>query len=114
MSERYSPGDVVVVPFPYSDLSSGKQRPAIVLSNETYNASQDDVILCGLTSNLANAAFSVFVGPQDMESGTLVAPSRVKVGHLIAIDKSLVRKRVGRVKPAVFAAILREFASVFA
>lgn len=114
MPERYQAGDVVIVPFPYSDQSATKQRPALVLSNDAYHSAQDDVVVCGMTSNLANAAFSVLVGPQDMESGTLLSPSRAKVGHVVAMDRALVRKKVGRVKPQVLHAVMREFHSIFA
>ena len=107
------PGDVVVVPFPYSDQSAGKLRPALVVSNETYNSSSLDVVLCGMTSNLADSSFSVFVGPQDMEAGKLITPSRVKVGRLLAVDKSIIRKRVGRVNARVFAHVMREFEAIF-
>jgi mRNA interferase MazF len=110
---QYSPGDVVVVPFPYSDQSAAKLRPALVVSNDSYNISNLDVVLCGMTSNLADSTFSVFVGPQDMESGRLAAPSRVKVGRLLAVDKKIIHKKVGRVNSRVFAHVMREFEAIF-
>ena len=45
-------GDVVLVPFPFTDLSSIKQRPALVVSPDTWNASQSNVLLVAITSQV--------------------------------------------------------------
>jgi mRNA interferase MazF len=106
-------GDLVLVPFPFTDLSSAKARPALVLSAAAYNEASRDVILCGVTSNLANAAHSVLVEPGDMASGKLLAPSRIKVDKVVTLQQSLLRKRLGSVEPAILAAVLREFRALF-
>jgi hypothetical protein len=46
---RFVKGDVVVAPFPFSDLSAAKRRPALVVASLT----GDDVILCQITSKAA-------------------------------------------------------------
>ncbi|MCD9024640.1 type II toxin-antitoxin system PemK/MazF family toxin [Cohnella silvisoli] len=48
----YRQGDIVLIPFPYSDLPTTKQRPVLVLSNSTYNKSQSDLVVAAITSNL--------------------------------------------------------------
>ena len=110
---RYLPGDVVLVPFPYTDLSAAKQRPALVLTNAPFNGGGQDLVLCAITSNLASSANSVLVGDADMESGRLAAPSRVKVAKVVTLNKSIVRKRVGRVKASAFAMVMREFEALY-
>lgn len=105
---RLEAGDLVVVPFPFSDLSGAKLRPAVVLSNGRYNASGEDFIACGVTLNLQNAAHSVLVRPRDMASGHLLAVSRIKADKLTSLKQSLVARKVGRVKPAVLAQVVRE------
>lgn len=47
---RYEAGDVVLVRFPFTDLSSAKKRPALVLCTSKFTAWQDDVVLLALTS----------------------------------------------------------------
>src|SRR5438128_11995836 len=98
-------GDGVLVRFPFSDLSSAKQRPALVLSKATYNGASEDVILCAMTSNLANAAHSVYVDAPDLAQGRLAAPSRIKVDKLFTAERSIVQKVVARVKPALVAQV---------
>jgi mRNA interferase MazF len=110
---EFQPGDLVLIPFPYTDLSASKQRPAVVLSSLTFNATERDIIVCGVTSNLANSANSVLIGSQDMESGTLPVPSRVKPGKVATLQKSIVRKRVGRLHAATMAQVMREFDALF-
>lgn len=113
MPERYLPGDVVLVPFPYTDLSASKQRPALVLTNGPFNGAGEDLVLCAMTSNLANSANSVLLADADMESGRLAATSRVKVAKVVTLHKSILRKKVGRVKAAAFAQVMREFETLF-
>lgn len=109
----YLPGEIIVVPFPYTDMSTTKVRPAMVLSDEDHNSSEKDLVVCGLTSRLANSAHSVLIADQDMESGKLPRPSRVKATKVVAIDKRVVRARVGRVRPETFARVMREFEAAF-
>ncbi|HUR60879.1 MAG TPA: type II toxin-antitoxin system PemK/MazF family toxin [Candidatus Thermoplasmatota archaeon] len=105
---KLSHGDVVLVPFPFSNLKAAKNRPALVLSLAEYNASSRDVILAAMTSNLGNAANSVLVQGRDMAEGKLVADSRVKVDKLVTVEKGVIRKRVGRLRPGPLIQVYKE------
>ena len=51
----YKRGDIVLVPFPFTDFSTLKQRPALVISSNTFNNSREDVILVAITSQSGSA-----------------------------------------------------------
>jgi len=53
-------GDVVLVPFPFSDLSTTKVRPAVVVSGSLYHATEPDLILAAITSKI-----TAMTGPLD-------------------------------------------------
>lgn len=106
------PGDLVLVPFPFTDLSSSKARPAVVLSGAEYNDASDDVLVLGVTSNLTNSAYSVLIRQQDMAEGHLLAPGRVKVDRVATLEQRIIRRRVARLDSATFDRVVREFLSL--
>jgi mRNA interferase MazF len=46
----YKQGDILLLPFPFTDLSGKKQRPAVVVSGNSYNKAHPDLILAPITS----------------------------------------------------------------
>ena len=46
----YKQGDIVLIPFPFTDLSRAKKRPALVVSADWYNTSRQDFVLAAITS----------------------------------------------------------------
>ena len=58
---RFEQGDILILPFPFSDLSSIKQRPVLVLSNSEYNKKTEDIVTCGITSNPKGTSYSELV-----------------------------------------------------
>ncbi|PIN99926.1 hypothetical protein COT72_03760 [archaeon CG10_big_fil_rev_8_21_14_0_10_43_11] len=94
-------GDLLLVPFPFSDQSGRKVRPVIVVSNNSFNKTQD-VIVVGVTSNLDGG--DIIINPVDVEQGNLYDECCVKVSNILKLDKRLVIKRIGRIK----AGLLRE------
>jgi len=63
----YRQRDIVLVPFPFSDLSMQKVRPVLILSNDAYNQQSSDIVVCGLTTNLTPAPYSIIVDVADVE-----------------------------------------------
>lgn len=80
-------GDIIMVPFPYSDLSSVKERPALVLSNHRLRG--DDVIVAGITSHRNEHAIAC--SQQDLSKGQLPLMSYVKVGKIVSLSKGIIR-----------------------
>ncbi len=108
----FEPGDIILTPFSYTDLSKGKQRPALILSARAYNEGPD-VVACAITSNLKDSVYSVLVETGDLSTGELPKPSRIKVGKISTIQRTMIIKVVGRVKPAILRAVRKEFHSLF-
>jgi len=70
---RFVRGDVVVIPFPFSDLSQAKRRPALVLAELEGN----DRILCQITSQLVQDKYAIQLDEDDFAKGGLKQTSQV-------------------------------------
>jgi len=93
---RFVKGDVVVVPFPFSDLTTSKRRPALVLTELT----GDDLILCQITSQNIRDVYSMELCDNDFESGGLSKPSNVRPNRLFTADRHIVLYKTGHLKSA--------------
>lgn len=87
-------GQVVLVPFPFSDLSRAKMRPAVVLAE----AGRDDWILCQVTSNPYGDVKSIPLAESDFQSGSLRVTSYARTGKLFTANASLVAETIGSLK----------------
>lgn len=105
----YKQGDILIVPFPFSDLSSVKRRPVLVLSKADDNSSFDDVITCGITSNTHNSKYSVLITNENLQEGVIPSKSRIKVDKLFTLNKEIVIKKVARVDKNTFDKVREEF-----
>ena len=89
-------GQVVLVPFPFSDLSRTKMRPAVVLAE----AGRDDWVLCQVTSNPYGDERAVTLAEKDFQSGSLRVTSYARPGKLFTANASLVAETIGLLKKA--------------
>jgi mRNA interferase MazF len=87
-------GDVVVVPFPQTDLRPGKLRPALTL----VNLPGDDLILCQITTQSRFDGFSISLDHSDFSRGRLPVSSFIRVNRLFTVDQSVIVRAVGSVK----------------
>jgi len=87
-------GDVVVVPFPFSDLSQSKKRPALVIAN----LKGDDLILCQITSQKVKDSYAITITSEDFESGSLKQTSNVRPNRIFTADQSIILYKIGRLK----------------
>lgn len=104
----YSQGDVVLVQFPFTDLSTIKQRPAVVISANWYNQLRNDCVLLAITSIIPSDLDQdhFLLSPSDVTSGGLLKPSVVKLGKIVTIEQQLIKRSLGRLSPATLDAIL--------
>ena len=87
--------DVVLIPFPFTDLSTTKIRPAVVLSSSLYHATEPDLVLGAITRNLAAASAPVDYILVDWRAAHLFYPSAFKP-LVFTLEPSSVRYRIGQ------------------
>jgi len=92
--EKPVKGDVVVIPFPFSDLTTAKKRPALVATNLT----GEDLILCQITSTARTDDYSIGLDKEHFKSGCLDSTSIIRPNKLFTADKSIISYKIGSIK----------------
>jgi len=92
---RYQFGDVVLVPFPFTDQSAIKQRPGVIVSSATYHQARRDLILMAVTSQVRGTGGFGELVVQDWQAAKLLKPSAIKP-VLATLEQTLVIKTLGR------------------
>ena len=87
-------GDVVVVPFPFSDLTQAKRRPALVIAT----LEGDDVILCQITSKTVRDKYSIPLNDSNFEMGSLKQSSNIRPNRIFTADSHIILYRIGKLK----------------
>jgi mRNA interferase MazF len=97
-------GEVVVVPFPFSDLTGQKRRPAYVVAP----LQGDDVILCVITSqHHPKDSYSVSITAADFVTGSLQHPSYVRPNRLFTAESTIIVRSVGQLTDAKRAEVIQ-------
>lgn len=91
---KFIKGDVVVVPFPFSDLTETKKRPALVIAS----LEGDDIILCQITSKTIRDNYAISLDNEHFETGSLQQSSNVRPNRLFTADSHIILYPVGRLK----------------
>jgi mRNA interferase MazF len=102
-----STGGVVLVPFPFSDLSQAKLRPAVALAD----AGRDDWVLCQVTSNPYGDPRAFHLTPPSFRSGSLRSDSYARPGKLFTASRELMVSEVAvlnaEARQRLIAAVIR-------
>ena len=75
---QFMKGDIIVVPFPFSDLTQSKRRPALILAE----LAGDDRILCQITSQKVSDRYAIKLDDSDLESGGLKQKSNIRPNRI--------------------------------
>jgi mRNA interferase MazF len=102
-------GEVVVIPFPQTDLKAGKRRPALVLVDLPGN----DLILCQITTRARRDESSIALDAADFENGKLNQPSFIRPQRLFTVEQRVILYSVGKVKTAKLAKVLTKARALF-
>lgn len=94
------PGDVILISYPFTDLSATKVRPALVISSEEYNQREDDVIVLPITHNINRGSEEdIYLQTRDngfQETG-LKKASAIRTGKIFTLQKDLAKSRLGSI-----------------
>ena len=101
-------GDVVVVLFPFSDLSNAKKRPALVLAVPD----GDDVILCQITSRQITDQYAIPLRDQHFSSGSLRQESNIRPNRLFTADSRIIQYRAGHLNDEHLEQVIRKIIGI--
>lgn len=104
---QFVSGDVVVLPFPFTDLQSSKVRPALVLAV----LSRGDVVLCQITSQAAGHPKAIALVTSDFEFGQLPLASFALPHRLVTAHNSCISRKAGRLLPTKLDAVRKAVCS---
>ena len=91
----YQRGDLVLIPFPFSDLKTTKTRPALVVSSTIYHANCLDILLAYVSSQVTRARQPLDYIIADWQTAGLLKPSFIRP-KVATVDPSLIRYHIGR------------------
>ena len=106
---KFIKGDIVVLPFPFSDLSASKRRPALVLVDLGGN----DIILCQITSKNIKDDNAIPVELSDVADGSLNGVSNIRPNKLFTADENIILYKIGKLIPAKLDDVIDEIVAMF-
>jgi len=103
---RFEPGTVVLVRFPFTDLTGSKQRPGVVVSSPEHQRSGRDLIVAAISGQRVDepGAFDHVV--TDWKTAGLLMPSVVRCGKLVTLERTMVRQPLGTMSSPDFDAVM--------
>ena len=107
----YSFGDIVLVPFPFTDQTTSKKRPAIVVSSEAYHRDRRDVILMAVTSQARPGSGIGEVAVERWKDAGLLKPSVVKP-IIATVDRDLILRKLGALREDDLKALQRTLSAI--
>jgi len=105
--------DIVLLPFPFTNLEESKVRPALIVSNDSFNKRSDDCVMVPLTTVIEDIPYSIIIDQEDMSSGKLLKPSMVKIDKVFTVEKRLAVMKIGSVNDMTFKKIKNKFLEIF-
>ena len=107
--EKPVAGEVVVLPFPHTNLQPGKRRPALVV----VDLAGSDLILCQITSQAHQDSYSISLDAGDFQSGRLSMRSYIRPNRLFTVEESVILYSAGKLTRAKLDETLAELRQLF-
>ncbi len=105
---NYKPGEIILVPFPFTDLTAQKQRPCLIVSSEQFNIAHSDIIAIAITSQIPEkvSEWEYLFTTKELKQCGLPKSSIIKLGKIVTLDSRLIRKRLGKLSLTSFKKVL--------
>jgi mRNA interferase MazF len=114
-STIYNQGDVVLVPYPFTNQEADKKRPALVISANWYNKVYPDIILVAVTSVIPDPPLrdQVRLSVPDITMIHSERPCIIRTGKIFTIEKTKIIKTMGHISPGTLQLTLKSLSDVF-
>ena len=106
--ERFVAGDVVVIPFPFSDLSGKKRRPSLIIKKIAGN----DYLLCQITHSSYHQSEEIKIEKKDFERGGLRHSSFIRFTKVFSTDESLIEYKIGSLKKEKMTEVITKICAI--
>jgi mRNA interferase MazF len=107
----YKFGDIVLVPFPFTDQTTTKKRPAVIVSSNAYIQNRPDIVIMAVTSQSYGSGYFGDVRIQNWQQAGLLKPSVIKP-ILTTVEKGLVIRKLGNIRDNDQAALNENLQSI--
>ena len=105
-SSKYKAGDILLIPFPYTDLSASKVRPVFVIKDSV----DEDLLIAPISTNLNREKHDYLILEEDYEGKFLPVPSCLRYEKLVTLSTALIIKKVTTLKRETTQKIQRKIA----
>lgn len=102
----YNRGEIVLISVPFSDLSSSKKRPVLIISNNSHNNTGNALIVVAITSNLNHKG--IVIETKDLQSGILPKKSIICFDKIYTLEKTIIIKQIGIVSEDILDKVVNE------
>lgn len=102
-------GDILVLPFPYTDLTLSKSRPCLVVAT----LKGDDLILCQITSQLRDDEDAIELNDKDFQQGKLNRNSFIRPNRLFTAESLVIEYKTGKLKQAKIEEVENKLCEIF-
>lgn len=108
----YNKGDIVIIGFPFSDLSKIKKRPALIISNDSVN-NTGDYLMVQITSKIRNDNLSLPINKTDFVHGKeLPLQSCIRLHKIFLLNESLIISKNSAVNPSFLNLVINKITNL--
>jgi len=107
------PFDIILIPFPLSDLSATKKRPCVVLSSYSPRSFGEHLIVAMITSKIDTLKFPHDVTIKEYKKAGLPLPSLIRLSKIVSVEKRIIIKKLGRITDTDQRILKNEFKKLF-